>query len=106
MTDLIFAVDSIPAIFAITRDGYIIFTSNIFAILGLRSLYFALSGIMKLFRFLKIGLAVILSFIGVKMLISAYVHISTGVSLGVIGGVIAVSVLASLLIPAPEVEKK
>ena len=105
-TDVMFALDSLPAVLAITRDGFVALTSNIFAILGLRSLYFALSGIMKLFRFLKIGLAVILSFIGVKMLISAYVHISTGVSLGVIGGVIAVSVLASLLIPAPEVEKK
>jgi len=98
-TDLVFALDSLPAVLAITRDGFIALTSNIFAILGLRSLYFALNGIMQLFRYLKVGLALILSFIGVKMLIEHWVDISIAVSLGVIGGVIATSVLASILIP-------
>jgi len=98
-TDLVFALDSLPAVLAITRDGFIALTSNIFAILGLRSLYFALSGIMQLFRYLKVGLALILSFIGVKMLIEHWVDISIAVSLGVIAGVLATSVLASILIP-------
>ncbi len=98
-TDIMFAFDSIPAIFSITKDPFIVFTSNIFAILGLRSLYFALNGIMQLFRYLKIGLALILSFIGVKMLIEHWVDISIAVSLGVIAGVLATSVLASILIP-------
>ncbi len=98
-TDLVFALDSLPAVLAITRDGFVALTSNIFAILGLRSLYFALNGIMQLFRFLKIGLSVILVFIGVKMLITYFeLHVDTTVSLGVIGGVLLVSVLASVLI--------
>jgi tellurite resistance protein TerC len=100
-TDLVFALDSLPAVLAITSDGFVALTSNIFAILGLRSLYFALSGIMQLFRFLKVGLAVILCFIGVKMLIEPWVHITTGTSLGVIGGVLTTSVLMSVLIKAP-----
>ncbi|MBI5770131.1 MAG: TerC family protein [Verrucomicrobia bacterium] len=100
-TDLVFALDSLPAVLAITSDGFVALTSNIFAILGLRSLYFALNGIMQLFRFLKIGLAVILSFIGVKMLIAHWVPITTATSLGVIGGVLATSVLMSVLIKAP-----
>jgi tellurite resistance protein TerC len=105
-TDLVFALDSLPAVLAITKDGFVALTSNIFAILGLRSLYFALSGIMQLFRFLKVGLAVILIFIGTKMLIEHWVNISTTVSLGVIGGVLATSILTSLLIkPAPEKSK-
>ena len=99
-TDLIFALDSLPAVLAITKDGFVALTSNIFAILGLRSLYFALSGIMQLFRYLKVGLAVILIFIGVKMLVEPWVQITTGVSLGVIGGVLAMAVLMSVLIPA------
>lgn len=98
-TDVVFALDSLPAVLAITRDGFIALTSNIFAILGLRSLYFALNGIMQLFRYLKVGLALILCFIGVKMLIESWVHVSIGVSLGVIAGVLTTSVLASLLIP-------
>ncbi|MEO7415308.1 MAG: TerC family protein [Opitutaceae bacterium] len=101
-TDVVFALDSIPAVLAITSDGFVALTSNIFAILGLRSLYFALSGIMQLFRFLKIGLAGILIFIGVKMLIEHWVDISTTVSLAVIGGVLAASVLASVLIKPPQ----
>jgi tellurite resistance protein TerC len=98
-TDLVFALDSLPAVLAITRDGFIALTSNIFAILGLRSLYFALNGVMKLFRYLKLGLALILTFIGVKMLIEPWVDITIGVSLGVIAGVLAASILFSWLIP-------
>ncbi|MES2693834.1 MAG: TerC family protein [Verrucomicrobiota bacterium] len=98
-TDVVFALDSIPAVLAITKDGFVALTSNIFAILGLRSLYFALSGIMQLFRFLKIGLAVILVFIGVKMLIDHWVHVDIKVSLAVIVSVLALSVLMSWLIP-------
>jgi tellurite resistance protein TerC len=101
-TDLVFALDSLPAVLAITSDGFVALTSNIFAILGLRSLYFALSGVMQLFRFLKIGLAAILVFIGLKMLIDHWVDISTTVSLGVIGGVLAISVLLSVLIKPRE----
>ena len=99
-TDLLFALDSLPAVLAITKDGFVALTSNIFAILGLRSLYFALSGIMQLFRFLKVGLAVILVFIGTKMLAEPWISITTATSLGVIGGVLVTSVLMSVLIPA------
>jgi tellurite resistance protein TerC len=98
-TDFVFALDSLPAVLAITRDGFIALTSNVFAILGLRSLYFALNGVMQLFRYLKVGLALILTFIGIKMLIESWVHVSIGVSLGVIAGVLTTSILASLLIP-------
>jgi tellurite resistance protein TerC len=100
-TDLIFALDSLPAMLAITTSAFIALTSNIFAILGLRSLYFALSRVIQLFRFLKPGLAVILIFIGVKMLVARWVEISTACSLGVIATVLAVSVLLSLLIREP-----
>jgi tellurite resistance protein TerC len=105
-TDLAFALDSIPAVLAITSNAFIVFTSNIFAILGLRSLYFALQGVMGLFRYLAFGLAVILVFIGSKMLLtSIHVHIPIGLSLGVIASVLAVSVIASLAIsPGPEGE--
>jgi tellurite resistance protein TerC len=99
ISDLIFAVDSIPAIFAITDDGYIIFTSNIFAILGLRSLYFALAAFIHRFEYLKFGLSLILIFIGIKMLINHYFHraiISTEVSLAVVVTVLAMSVIISL----------
>ena len=99
-TDVLFALDSIPAVLAITKSGFIALTSNIFAILGLRSLYFALSGVMELFRFLKIGLAVILCFIGAKMLGEPWFNITTGTSLAVIGCVLATSVLMSVLVPA------
>jgi tellurite resistance protein TerC len=97
VTDLIFALDSIPAIFAVTTDPFIVYTSNVFAILGLRSLYFALAGCMGLFVYLKYGLSVILSFVGVKMLIAKVYHIPIGLSLGVILGVLAVTIAASLL---------
>ena len=98
-TDLAFALDSIPAVLAISKDGFVALTSNIFAILGLRSLYFALSGVMQLFRYLKLGLAVILGFIGVKMLIEPWFEITTGASLAVIGAVLVTAVLASTLNP-------
>jgi tellurite resistance protein TerC len=97
-TDLVFALDSLPAVLAITTHSFVALTSNIFAILGLRALYFALSGVMQLFRFLKTGLAAILVFIGGKMLVAHWMEISTAASLGVIGGVLAVSVLLSVLI--------
>lgn len=100
-TDVAFALDSIPAVLAITKTPFIVFTSNIFAILGLRSLYFALSGVMGMFRYLSFGLSGVLTFIGVKMLISSYYHVSIGLSLGVIGGMLALSVAASLLIKPP-----
>ena len=96
-TDLLFAVDSIPAIFAITQDSFIIYTSNVFAILGLRSLYFALAGIMDLFYYLRHGLSVILTFIGLKMLLMGYVNIPIGLSLGVVGTILIVAVAASLV---------
>ena len=101
-TDLMFAVDSIPAILAITRDPFIVYTSNIFALLGLRALFFVLQGVMGLFRYLQTGLCFVLMFIGVKMLISEYVHIPIGISLGVVGTVLIGSVVASLLFPAAE----
>jgi tellurite resistance protein TerC len=103
-TDLVFALDSLPAVLAITKDGFIALTSNIFAILGLRSLYFALNGVMQLFRYLKVGLAIILMFIGVKMLIEPWVDITTATSLGVIGGVLTMAILLSLLIKEPGAE--
>jgi len=99
-SDLIFAVDSIPAIFAVTKDPFIVYTSNVFAILGLRSLYFALAGVMDKFHYLKIGLGVVLSFVGVKMLLGHTAwKIDTHVSLVVIVGVLAISVIVSLLRP-------
>ncbi|MBL9214788.1 MAG: TerC family protein [Opitutaceae bacterium] len=104
-TDVMFALDSIPAVIAITRNEFIVFTSNIFAILGLRSLYFAVSGVMQLFRYLNIGLAVILCFVGVKMLISSWVKVEIHISLGIIGTVLATAILASVLIPQVRKEK-
>lgn len=102
-TDLIFAVDSIPAIFAIApNDPFILYTSNIFAILGLRALYFLLANFMHMFSRLHYGLAVILAFIGVKMLIAPFYHISSPHSLIVVGGVLVVAVAASLLFPVKE----
>jgi tellurite resistance protein TerC len=99
-TDLMFATDSIPAILAVTRDPFIVYTSNVFAILGLRSIYFALAGMMEVFHYLHYGLSVILIFIGVKMLSSEFFTIPIGVALGVVGGVLLLSVIASLLFPA------
>ena len=99
-TDLMFAVDSIPAIFSITRDPFLVYTSNIFAVLGLRSLYFLLAHVVQKFHLLRYGLAVILVFIGLKMLGEHWVHVPIGVSLGVVAGVLALSVAASLAYPA------
>src|SRR5258708_5780373 len=98
-TDVLFATDSIPAVLAITRDTFIVYTSNVFAVLGLRSLYFALSGMMKLFHHLHYGLAVVLMFIGAKMVASIRYEIPTWVALAVIAGVLAISVLASVIFP-------
>ena len=95
-SDLVFAVDSIPAVFAITRDTFIVYTSNVFAILGLRALYFLLAGVMPMFRYLNVGLGIILSFVGVKMLITELYKIPVLVSLGVIAAVLVVTVAASL----------
>ncbi|HKU42422.1 MAG TPA: TerC family protein [Polyangiales bacterium] len=99
VSDLIFAVDSIPAIFAVTPDPFIVFTSNIFAILGLRSLYFLLAGVITKFTYLKVGLSFVLIFVGIKMLIMDVFKIPIGVSLGVIAGILGLSVLVSLLRP-------
>ncbi len=94
-TDLTFALDSIPAIFAITRDPFIVFTSNVFAILGLRSLYFVLAGLMEKFRYLKMSLVFLLAYVGVKMLLIHHYPIPNLVSLAIIGGILAVGVIAS-----------
>lgn len=99
-TDLIFAMDSLPAIFAITLDPFLIFTSNIMAILGMRSLYFALAALIGQFRFLKKSLIVVLAFVGVKMLLSHTIHIPAWLSLGIIFVSIAIGIMASVLIPA------
>ena len=98
-TDLVFAFDSIPAIFAVTNDAYIIYTSNIFAILGLRAMYFVLAGIIDKFHYLKIGLSMVLIFIGFKMLIIDIFKIPIGYSLGVIAIILTLSVVLSLLKP-------
>jgi tellurite resistance protein TerC len=96
VSDLVFALDSIPAIFAVTMDPFIVFTSNVFAILGLRSLYFLLAGVIERFRYLKVGLAVVLVFVGAKMLLLDVVKVPIGLSLAIIVGILTVSVLASL----------
>jgi tellurite resistance protein TerC len=102
-SDLLFAVDSIPAVLAISKSTFIVYTSNIFAIMGLRSLYFALAGIMGYFRFLKVGLALVLTFVGLKMLASfMHFEISIIVSLGVIISILLISILASVFIKREE----
>jgi tellurite resistance protein TerC len=98
-TDLLFAVDSIPAILSITRDAFIVYTSNVFAILGLRSMYFALAGMMEMFRYLHYGLSLILMLVGAKMLLSHYFEIPTGIALSAVAGILILSVGASLLKP-------
>ncbi len=98
-TDVIFAVDSIPAVLAITTDPFIVYSSNVFAILGLRALYFALAAMMRLFHHLHYGLALILIFVGVKMGISKFVHIPISLALGLILGVLALSIIASIIWP-------
>jgi tellurite resistance protein TerC len=101
-TDIIFAIDSIPAIFAVTTDTFLVFTSNAFAILGLRALYFLLAGMIGRFAYLKIGLAFVLAFVGVKMLISDWYHVPIWLSLTVIASAIAISVVVSLRRPPTE----
>jgi len=105
VTDLIFAVDSIPAIFSITKDPYIVFFSNIFAIMGLRSMFFLLVNIIEKFHYLKVGLSVLLSFIGLKMLAANYadkIGLTTGNSLLIILGILTISIVASLIFPKKE----
>lgn len=98
-TDVLFAVDSIPAVLAITLKGFIVYTSNVFAVLGLRSMYFALAGMMEIFHYLHYGLSCVLIFIGAKMLISHYYTIPTQWALAIVGVVLSLSVLASVLFP-------
>jgi len=106
LTDVIFAVDSVPAVLAISHDTYVVYTSNIMAILGLRALYFVLAGMMGRFHYLGTGLALILLFIGGKMVLGHFVHLPTWASLGVIVGVLSGSVLLSLLRPPPAEDRK
>jgi tellurite resistance protein TerC len=103
-TDVIFALDSIPAVLSISRDPFIVYTSNVFAILGLRALFFALSGAMTAFHFLKFGLAVILTFVGVKMTISHFYHVPIAWALGVVASVLAGSILLSMAFPKKKAE--
>ena len=95
-TDVIFAVDSIPAIFAITLDPFIVYTSNVFAILGLRAVFFLLAGVMEMFHYLRVGLSFVLCFVGAKMLIADFYKIPIGMSLAVVGGILLLSILASV----------
>jgi tellurite resistance protein TerC len=99
-TDLIFAVDSIPAIFAVTSDPFIVYSSNVFAILGLRAMYFLLADVIDRFRYLKAGVSTVLVFVGVKMLVADVYHVPIGLSLGIIIGVLAVATAASLRRPS------
>jgi tellurite resistance protein TerC len=96
LSDVMFALDSIPAIFGITEDAFVILTSNIFAIMGLRALYFLLAGVMVKFRYLSAGLSIILGFIGVKMLIAHWVTVPTSISLAVVGGILLLAVMLSI----------
>ena len=98
-TDFVFALDSIPAVFGITRDPFIVYTSNVFAILGLRALYFLLAGILSRMRYLTLGLSLVLVFIGGKMVAEKWLHIPVEISLGAVAAILALSVLASLLAP-------
>ncbi len=98
-TDLIFALDSIPAIFAVTTDPFLVYTSNVFAILGLRALYFLLAGVIHRFHYLRLGLSAVLVFVGVKMVLADVYHVPIGLSLGIIALMLAASVAASLLFP-------
>ena len=99
-TDVLFAVDSIPAVLAVTLNAFIVYTSNVFAILGLRSMYFAVSGLMKVFRFLHTGLALVLTLVGLKMITADRYPVPTLVTLGVVGAILLVSIAASLAFPA------
>jgi len=97
-TDVIFAVDSIPAIFAITLDPFIVYTSNVFAILGLRALFFLLAGVIDMFRYLRVGLSFVLCFIGAKMMLVDFYKIPIGISLLVVAGILSISILASFFV--------
>jgi tellurite resistance protein TerC len=99
VTDVVFAVDSVPAILAVSREPFIVFASNAFAILGLRAMYFLLAGILPRFHYLKVGLALVLVFVGAKMLLSHYLEIPTPVALAAVAGVLAISVIASVANP-------
>ncbi len=101
-TDIVFALDSIPAVLVITLNPFIVYTSNIFAILGLRSLYFALAGVMRLFHYLRYGLIVVLIFVGAKMLVADFYKIPTEIALGVVAGVLLIAVIASIIWPRKE----
>ena len=101
-TDILFAIDSIPAVLAISQDPFIVYTSNVFAILGLRSLFFAISGLMRLFHLLHYGLAAILSFVGVKMLIADFFHVPVGISLLIIASILIASIISSVVWPEKE----
>ena len=99
--DVLFAVDSIPAILAITLNAFVVYTSNVFAILGLRSMYFAVAGLMKVFRFLHYGLAFVLVFVGMKMLLSDYLRLAISTTLAIIAGVLLISIILSMMFPRP-----
>jgi len=101
-TDLLFAVDSVPAVLAITLNAFIVYSSNVFAIMGLRSMYFAVAELIKIFRFLHYGLATLLVLVGLKMLVADRFPIPTHITLGVVGGVLLIAVVASMLFPAKE----
>jgi tellurite resistance protein TerC len=105
-TDLVFALDSIPAVFAVTRDPFIVYSSNVFAILGLRALYFVVAGMVQQIRFLQLGLAVVLVFVGLKMLAADLLHVPVGLSLGVIVVVLGASILASWRWPGSVNERR
>lgn len=105
-TDVLFAVDSIPAILAITLNAFIVYTSNVFAILGLRSLYFAVSGLIKIFRFLHYGLGVVLALVGLKMVASDYFKVPIAVTLSVVAAIILISVALSVAFPGPAKDEK
>jgi tellurite resistance protein TerC len=98
ITDITMAVDSIPAIFGITRDPFIVYTSNVFAILGLRAMYFLLAGVLGRLRYLTAGLSFVLAFIGAKMIVEPWVHISVEISLTIVAGILLVALAASLLV--------
>jgi tellurite resistance protein TerC len=104
-SDLVFAVDSIPAVLAVTTDTFIVYTSNVFAIMGLRALYFLLAGVVTTFRFLKAGISVVLGYVGIKMVLVDVFPIPVSVSLGVVAGILAVSVAASVVLPARKLKE-
>jgi len=106
VTDVTFAVDSIPAVFGITRDAFIVYTSNVFAILGLRTLYFLLAGVLDRLTYIKFGLAAVLVFVGAKMLVETWMHISVVASLGIVVGILAVATIVSLVAKPKKIARK